>query len=89
MHEAGGRPRPRNGQTNRTREERCHFPFWYKDRLRYECVKLDASQTIQTNVYWCATLIETGSSPSEMKVRAYLSILCNEKVKYRKMPYQK
>ena len=24
-------------------EERCHFPFWYKGRLRYECVEREGA----------------------------------------------
>ena len=44
MQEAGGRSKPQNGQAS-TKGERCHFPFWYKDRLRYECVKRDTSST--------------------------------------------
>ena len=27
------------------KEERCHFPFWYNGRLRYECVQLDSTPT--------------------------------------------
>ena len=38
MTEAGGRRGPSN-QANNIGEESCQFPFWYKDRLRYECVK--------------------------------------------------
>ena len=44
MTEAGGRGRPSN-QANNVGEESCQFPFWYKDRLRYECVKRDDLST--------------------------------------------
>ena len=30
-------------------EERCHFPFWYKGRLRYECVEREGA-TISSQV---------------------------------------
>ena len=44
VQEVAGPSRPPNEQTSSI-EERCHFPFWYKGRLRYECVKLDTSST--------------------------------------------
>ena len=44
MQEAGGRSQAQNGQAV-TKEERCRFPFWYKGRLRYECVELESSST--------------------------------------------
>ena len=44
MQEVGGRSDPQNGQ-GITKEESCHFPFWYNGRLRYECVELEGSST--------------------------------------------
>ena len=59
--EAGGRSETLNGQEPTTEEERCHFPFWYQGRLRYECVELDttsstSSQVVSFNSILCASI---------------------------------